>query len=144
MPREYTPEQTWKLFEKIPEDLKEAIFSVEVANDIYNICEKNEIEEVSKMAKIVGNVMLGLLSPDNLKETLEKELNLKSEKAQKITQEIDRFIFYPIKESLNNLYGLKTKVNTLSDESAVESKIISLKGRKISRKDTYREPVEEK
>jgi hypothetical protein len=43
MPEEYTKEQLWKLYEKLLEELKEAIFSEETANSIWDICSRNGI-----------------------------------------------------------------------------------------------------
>ena len=104
MPKEYTREQLWKLYEKLPEELKEAIFSVGTADSIWDVCEKNEVEEVSKVAKYAGYVLMGVLPADEFQETLERELKLKKDKAKKVAQEITRFIFYPVKSSLEEIY----------------------------------------
>lgn len=104
MLREYTREQLWKLYEKLPGELKEAIFSVGTADSIYDICERNEIEEISEVAKYAGYVLLGVLSPDEFEETIKKEIKLKKDKAKKVSQEINRFIFYPVKSSLEEIY----------------------------------------
>lgn len=143
MLKDYTPEQFWKLYEKLPEDLKEAIFSEETANNIYDVCERNEVEKVSEVAKIVGFVLLGVLSPNELRESLEKELNLKPEIAGTTFQEISRFILYPLKESLGALY--ETKIARV-----IPKKKIPSLGKKLApskpvspRKDVYRETIKE-
>ena len=58
MPKEYTREQLWKLYEKLPGELKEAIFSVGTADSIYDICERNKIEDdrVSEIARYTGRL----------------------------------------------------------------------------------------
>jgi hypothetical protein len=109
MPREYSLDETWKLYEKLPEELKEAIFSETTAESIWNICERNEIpgEKISEVAKYTGRVLLGLLPPNEFQETLEKELGIEREKAKMITREITRYVFFPVKASLEELYKIE-------------------------------------
>lgn len=139
MLKEYTREQLWKLYEKLPGELKEAIFSVGTADGIWDVCEKNEVEEVSKVAKYAGYVLMGVLPPDEFQKTLEKEVKLKKDRAKKVSREINRFIFYPVKTSLEEIYkapitpppaGLK--VTPPPEE----------KPKVPPRKDVYREPPE--
>jgi len=103
----YTPEQFWKLYEKLPEELKEAVFSEETAETIWDICERNEVEKISEVAEYVGRVLLGVLPPEDFQEILEKELKLEKDLAKKVSQEINRFIFYPVKASLEELYKIE-------------------------------------
>jgi hypothetical protein len=104
----YTKEQFWKLYEKLPQELKDAVFAEETAENIYSICEKNEIENVPKVSSLVSHVLLGLLLPDEFQGILEKELKLKSDVAKKISHEINRFIFFPVRSSLEMLH--KTEI----------------------------------
>ena len=76
---QYPKEQIWKIYEKLPDELKDAIFSHDTAENISNICEKNKItnsEKISQIARLTGDVLLGLLIPNELQESLEKELKL--------------------------------------------------------------------
>ena len=129
--------QLWKLYEKIPEELQEAIFSVEVANSVYDICEKNEIDRISELAKIVGDSLLGILPPKEVEEMLKGKMAFSSQKAQKVAREIDRFIFYPLKDSLAQLYGEESKFfPTPGTEKTIKKEE---KKRKSPDKDLYRE-----
>ena len=109
MPKEYTKEELWKLYEKLPKELQEAIFSNETADQIGNIGERYELSEeaTSELAGCVGDVLLGILPPAEFQETLEKELKLKKEVAKGVTREIERFIFYPVKVNLEELYKIE-------------------------------------
>ena len=109
MPREYTKEQLWKLYEKLPKELQEAVFSEETANNIDDICTRNGIEDnrISEIARYTGRVLMGVLPPEDFQETLEKELKLEKDLAKKVSQEINRFIFYPVKASLEELYKIE-------------------------------------
>jgi len=138
MPK-YTPEQFWKLYEKLPEELKEAVFSIETADNIWDICERNGIQKVSEVADYVGQVLVGVLPPADFQETLEKELKLEKDLAKKVSQEINRFIFYPVKASLEELYKIEIA------PPAKPTRITPPPGEKSPvppGEDIYREPIE--
>jgi hypothetical protein len=139
MLKNYTPEQFWKLYQKLPQDLKDVLFAEETGNNIYEVCKRNEAEEnLGEIVDLVGQVLLGLLPPTEFQETLEKELKLERERAKKISQEIYRFIFYPVKSSLEELYKIEIGV-------PVQPKITPPPGEKPippPQKDIYREPIE--
>ena len=139
MTEEYSKQELWKIYEGLPEELKEAIFSAETANNIYNVCVRNEIEEnkISEVAKYVGFVLFGILAAENFQEILERKLKFKKETAENIAKEINRFVFYPVKPALEQLY--KTEVG-IAEEAGEKSA-----GRireESPRKDIYKEPVE--
>jgi len=76
MPKKYTSEQFWQLYKKLPQELKDALFAEETGNNIYEICKRNEIEEnLEEIVDYVGQVLLGVLPPEDFQKTLEKELN---------------------------------------------------------------------
>jgi len=144
MEKKYTSEQFWKLYEKLAQELKDTLFAEETGNNIYEICKRNEVEEdLEQIIDFVGQVLVGVLPPDQFQNTLEQELNLEKETAKKVAQEINRFVFYPVKPLLEDLYkieinppaGEKQKIE-VKIETETEKKEIS------SAKDTYREPVE--
>lgn len=139
MPEEYTKEQLWKLYEKLPDILKEAILSTDNADHIYDICTRNGIEDnrMSDIAHYTGHVLMGLLSPEDFQTTLERELNLEVEVAKRIAHEINRYIFFPVKESLAVLY----KVGVILPEVA-PSEVGPAKEEKPRGPDIYREPIE--
>jgi hypothetical protein len=154
MPKEYKIEELWKLYKKLPKELQEVIFAEETANHIDEICKRYEIpeEKVPEIAKEVGNVLLGLLPPNELQETLEYEMKLEKEKAKKISQEIYRFILYPVKTSLEELYKIEiappaqpTKITPPPPESQKVREETKIKEEVEieEEKDIYREKTEE-
>jgi hypothetical protein len=131
----------WELYEKIPKELQEAIFSVETADTVFDICKKNEVEEVNKLSRIVGDSLLGILPPSEVEKEIKKTIKVSSEKASKITREIDRFIFYPLKDSLADLYGKELESpKTKPQEEPKANKKPKINKQKEN-KDSYREPV---
>lgn len=153
MPKKYTSEQFWKLYEKLPQELKNALFSEGTGDNIYEICERYEVEEnLEGIVDCVGQVLAGILTPENLEKTLEQDLKIEKETAEKIVQEINRFIFYPVKAELAELY----KIDVKPEEKTEIGKAAPLPGEKpagiaplsekrpqtSSGKDVYREEIE--
>ena len=140
MPKKYTQEQFWKLYEKLPQELKDALFAEETGNNISEICERNKAEEnLGDIVDYVGHVLVGVLPPEEFQKVLEKEIGLGKEIAKKIAQEINRFIFYPVKPSLEQLYKIEITSSEKLAEITTES---ATKPETPSDKDTYRELVE--
>lgn len=136
MLKDYSKEEIWRLYENLPEELKEAIFSEIVAEDLYKICKRNKIKDCPKLSKIVGYVFLGLLPPEKLKETLKSELFLTSKESEEVFQEIERFVFFPYRRGLSILYGKKIE-EPFEEKQTTEEKIDEKEIR-----DIYREPIE--
>jgi len=148
----YSRDQLWKLYNALPVELKEAIFSTEVSEDIFNICIRNDIEnkQITEIIRCTGKVLLGVLSPDEFQNDLEKEVGLKEEVAKKVAQEINRFVFYPLKPALEKLYKTEitpptrpiTEPKKTFKETAAASPEKEEKPQAPSKKDVYREPIE--
>mgnify|MGYP001606390219 CR=1 FL=1 len=141
MPKEYTREQLRQLYIKLPEEIKDLASSDETANNIEDICKRNGIvdERVGIISDLTRNVLLGVLPPEEFQKTLEKELGLKTDLAKKISQEIYRFIFYPVKTALEELYKIEiTPTEKPKEETNPEEK----KAEAAPVKDSYRELIE--
>lgn len=108
MPHNYTQEQMWKFFEKLPPSLKEAIFSEENSENILNICEENNLKDSSSLGGKVGDILTGILPPSEFKKQLETELNMDPETAKKVFQGVYRHILYPVQSELTAIYPLET------------------------------------
>ncbi len=99
-------EQFWKLYKNLPTELQDAIFAEETGNAISEACEENGISEnLSKVVDLVGQVLVGVLPPDEFEKALKEEGGLKAQTAKKAAIKIHRFIFYPVKSALEELYG---------------------------------------
>ena len=101
---QYTKEQYWKIYEKLPQELKEAVFSAEVAEHIATACERNNVQEMSQVAAAVGDVLMGVTKPSDFQQVLQKEVGLKLSVAQAVAQELNRFVFYPVKAQLEEIH----------------------------------------
>ena len=142
MPKQYTQEQFWELYEKLPQELKEALFAEETGNNIDEVCKKNGVEEnLDQIIEYVGQVLVGVLPPEDFQKNLEEELKFKKDVAKKVALEINRFIFYPVKPALEQLYKMEIAPSE-SKKPAKEAETKEEKTKTPPGKDTYREPVE--
>lgn len=140
----YTKEQLWELYNALPKDLQEAASSEKSSSNIREICIKNGVSDedlIFETIKNTGYVFLGLLPPNEFSYILEKELKLEKSKAELITSEIIRFVFLPVRGSLEALYQIKIKptVKPGVDISVPETPALVKKPKK---QDIYREPTE--
>jgi len=142
--KENNQKQLRELFNVLPEELKDAIFSEKTADVIFNICKKHQVkgDKRSKIAKLVGDSLMGLLSPDKLEGVIKAEINVEQAEAEKIALEINRFILYPVKEALHSLYEIEFTPRGKIIKSKIEkSKIVEKEAKDTSNKDTYRESI---
>ena len=120
MLKKYTPDEFWDLYEKLPQDLQDALFSEHIAKQIRNIAERNNVDDAD-LTEIMGYVFLGIIRPERLQGNLEAELSLDSGKAKDVAQEIERFILYPLKSSLASILKLDYKPKTTSPKKEEET-----------------------
>ncbi|MEK7172931.1 MAG: hypothetical protein AAB740_03065 [Patescibacteria group bacterium] len=142
----YPQEQTSKLFDQLPPELKAAILSPDSADSIRLICERYKIiSQMGDLAILVGNALLGLLSPSDLPGALTKELKIPAAKAKNIAQEINRLIFYPVRSKLAELYKVVSPTLTNPDPTSTSQPttgdMSAIQGEQPISEDTYREIV---
>jgi len=142
---EYTREQLNKLYKELPDELKNWIATDDTNNKIYQVLKDNDIldDRCGQISDLTRNVLFGLLPPGNFQESLEKNVKLKKDLAKKITQEINRFIFFPIKPILNNLYKIESSTETKEPEIEQEKTTIpEAREKEPTKSDSYLEPME--
>ncbi len=142
----YTKEQLWQIYIKLPQDIKEILTSKECAEIIEKILIEYELldKRGGQISDLIRNVLYGLLPPGEFQVSLEKEVGLDAETAKKIGQEINRFVFFPVKEALAGLYSTDMG-KTGQKETAVQSEATAVEGTPApyeTKPDTYREPLE--
>lgn len=162
--QQYNQDEMWKIYETLPEELKQAVFSAENADHIFSICERYDIQECSKLASLVGLVLMGVLLPRDFAGALVQELGLQPDIAQRASQEVNRFVFYPVKTHIEQLHrkvgeeaqkpevGIPTPrhgerieeytVEPEQSEKSQEPKEVFTEEQRQPRKDIYRESIE--
>ena len=130
---DYRSEELQQLYENLPKNLQKAIFSEKVAETLQGICQRSGVgndKTIEEVARYTGHVLLGLLPPNELRETLEKEVGISPKKAQQVSREISSFVFLSVKKNLEALYGIKIAPQLSSSQE------------KQSHQDKYRELIE--
>ena len=110
-----------KKFKNLPQDLRDAILSVDTANIIQSIAKKHvlTIDKMGKLADEIGLLMLGITHPKNFISNLEKKLGINSETIKKITEEINIQIFAKVRRSLKRIHELEEEKIKEKKESVV-------------------------
>jgi len=129
---------------EIPQKLIDVLQSEDTATKIARICAENEItkeEQVKGISYQTGRVMVGNLLPKELAKTLEEKLKVSQLSAQKIYQDINESIFFPVKKELAILYG-EEAVQTEELSTEYFKKPEKNPEVKSERKDDYREPID--
>ncbi|MFZ3054601.1 MAG: hypothetical protein WA091_01275 [Minisyncoccales bacterium] len=150
--QESQKDQFWKTYEKLPDNIKEALFAEENFNIVSEICEANglsEEETKSQLMKYVGKTLMGQLPIKEFPILLELELDLDTETARNISSDIDRRIFSHLRISLNKLYDSSIAENKeVSDntkkegsENKQEVKQEAKIKEPVNSKDPYKEPL---
>lgn len=153
--KDITSEEWQKLYRTLSADLKQAVISAENADHVFETARRNNLDEsqIPHLATLIDSVLLGLLPPDEFQASLEKELGLEKTLARKISQEINRFIFFPVKQSLAEIYKIGLEQAPSKSEipqppatpvgsAAPEPNPELPKKPRASKADSYREPLE--
>ena len=122
MQEKISKEQFWTTYKALPKELQDAIFSEETAETIFNACADNGVEDerISKIAGYVGNILLGLLPPEQFQPALELDLNLDPKAAENICQIVYGSILEPVRDQLAELYLSKNKEEVKPPEEKTE------------------------
>jgi hypothetical protein len=102
-------EQFWKIYPNLPPAVKKALFSEETAKTISYLANEYNLENqpTSKLANIVGDVLLGLTKLHQVTKILQKEYQLPEEEASQLATELENSIFQPLKGGMKDLNYVK-------------------------------------
>jgi hypothetical protein len=94
-----------ELYNKLPEDLQDAIYASETGENVDAICERNKIPEL--FAFLIDQILcvyLGILPLDKFMAEVGERTKEKPG-AKQIASEIDRFLVFPYKDSISKIYA---------------------------------------
>jgi len=135
----YDTDKLNKLYRTLPEELKDILFSFDIAQQMQTIGEKYRLHHftIRQLADEVAFVVLGVTPYGNFAEQLAKRLSMSKEEVAPIVIDIQENIFGNVQETLEKLNpGEVTK----GEEG--QSKDDSNKKRPYSGTDPYHEPIE--
>lgn len=115
MPR-HPIELARKHYEGLPAVLKQALFSTDVSEKMFEIGKKFglTIEKTGIMAEETGYVMLGLGRPNEFVGNLAKGLQIDKDKATDMSAEINHQIFFPLREELRRAHDFDMEMGEIA------------------------------
>ncbi len=139
MIKKHTIEEKQELYEKLSKQNKSLFWDEGVSARIKkSITRFNLTDEQSNILfEILGNLFIGTLLPSQLPKIIEQEIPI--ENSNNLSQEIIRFVIYPIHHVLRSLYADEEfdKIGVKKDFTEKERKEWQSEFG-----DTYREPIE--
>ena len=125
------------------------MFSKQNAKNITEICNRNGIiddDHVYDISRYTGYTLLGLLPPNELQYALETELKIPTKQAAPIVWQLHRYIFLPVRKTLETLYQMDIDVSKMPGATPVrkKKKVSKQSHAKTTRRahDRYREATE--
>ncbi len=93
-------------YDSLPAVLKEALFSTDNADSLWNIGDGNHLSDDKKsdLAGIVGNVILGFIHPDDLAKEIAADLMIDNRLAQQLSEEVNKKIISPVRSEVEKIY----------------------------------------
>jgi hypothetical protein len=91
---------------QLPQDLRQTIFSVETAEKLNKIAEKNSLDknQLWWASYITGMILLGETNIVNFVKALQEKCRLDKESARQLARDINQAVFLPVKESLKKIH----------------------------------------
>lgn len=114
-------EELQKRFKELPEALREAIFSAEIAETLLSIGKKYalSLERVGDLSTETSLVMLGVTHPKEYISQLQQELGVERDVAKNIAQEVNEQVFSKIREELKKLHNIKDETEEKGGKAPV-------------------------
>jgi hypothetical protein len=104
----YTRDELNKMFEELPDDVTEAMTSVETIDVLRAIKEKYKlhIDKAGDLSAAIAMVMLGAVPPQSFIANIQKALEVDKETAKTIATEINDKIFKQVRDSLMQIHQM--------------------------------------
>ena len=108
MAKTYTKQERDERYERLPQVLKEALFSADIAEKMFALGKKYALtmEKIGFMSEEAGLVVLGLTPPRAFTAVLAERLQIPADAAEKIALEISHEIFFPLREALKQTHQI--------------------------------------
>jgi hypothetical protein len=150
MLKEYAQNQIDQAVEGLPDELKDALFSLETAEAVENACEMFDVtdERGSAISKYTGYVLMGLMNPEEFQQEI-SALDIEKPAVKEIVRQINRFVFYPVKVALEQLHEMPATKKPDAQEERPKTRIEQAKETAPQEEteehkgpDNYRESIE--
>ncbi|MFA5830283.1 MAG: hypothetical protein WC878_00460 [Candidatus Paceibacterota bacterium] len=141
----YTKEQLDKMFSDLPDDVREAMTSVDTMEVLNEIKEKYKlhIDQVGQLSAEIALLMVGVISSSRFVPNLENLMMIPKETAKTIASEVNEKIFQRVRNTLKSMKHDES--NDTWEEKPEESKKENSDSdvpQKPHVADPYREPIQ--
>lgn len=124
---DYTRQQLMSMYRALPQDLKEALYSIDTTQAIQAVSRAYglHVDQMGELSNAIGQVMLGALHPRDFTKHIKSELAIDEQKASALTREVNLTVFTKIRESLKRIHSLRedsafeTAVNNMPDRESL-------------------------
>ncbi|MBI5005403.1 MAG: hypothetical protein HZC03_02270 [Candidatus Lloydbacteria bacterium] len=107
-------EQLKEKYNRLPQDVKDAIFSAGVEKALTEIGEKYglHIDKIGELMEVVDLVMLGITEPKDFIRNLYDRLGIEDkEQVRRVAHEVNERVFQKIRESLKTVHSIPSETS---------------------------------
>lgn len=145
-----TPEQVRTLRQNLPQELKDAFSSPELADGLFALVKRYNLRtDISGLlSDEINRVILGVTRPDNFLQSIQKRLALPPNTTADLVRDIDGTIFEPIRAALHTLHVTQSaESKSLENRNTIVTNKLSgpthtSHNTPQRNHDPYREPIE--
>jgi hypothetical protein len=100
----YSPEETAKKFEALPQAIKDLLYSFEMISIITKVGEKNglHVDQMDALNTETAYVMMGLTETKDFPEIIAEDLGIDQTKAGTIASDINEMLFSKVRAAMQN------------------------------------------
>jgi len=93
-------------YQKLPDVLKDAMFSADVSDLVFEIGKKHglSIDKIGLLADEIGYIIVGLARPSEFSKNLAQALGTDENQTREIAAEVNHQIFFPLREALKKTH----------------------------------------
>ncbi len=132
-------------FERLPEDVRTAITSVDLRNKLRSVAEKHRlhVDQAGALENETMLVMLGLEHPRDYIQNLEREAQVSASEARGIAEDINKEIFRQVRESLKKIHNIPEEIRgpekaSVKPQESVPTALTPLAEKKPERQEFFR------
>lgn len=122
---QYTNDELYDLFKKLPPDVREAYGSVEYMKVLDEIEKKHglHIDQAGELSNEIYKLVLGITLPQKFISAVASSVRVTPETAREITEEVNQRIFRPVKDSLVQIHKMKESAEKPEDELSLKEEV---------------------
>lgn len=103
----YTPQELESRYQKLPQALKDAMFSAAVSDKVYAAGLRSglNLQQIGSTAEETALLILGLTHPKDFIKNLADRLGTDMENARALARELNSEVFAPLREAMKSTHG---------------------------------------